>query len=148
MCDRLIPYRHPSAVVWLPGATQPINLLAFACALIGGPLIVALALFWAIIPLFALEYGFLPYVLLGTPVGLFMLSRGYDSLLEFALAGFAGNMFLFALWWVWNAIAGHGQAGLIFMLFLPSAVFAPLWSIAAACLYAKLQHYPVFSTLD
>lgn len=53
-----------------------IDPVAFFIALFGGPLVFTAATFWLLfIPVFALGFGAIPYLFLGTPILLFHLNR-------------------------------------------------------------------------
>jgi hypothetical protein len=56
---------------------QPLRIGAFAVAMIGGPLLVTACTFWYMfIPVIALFVGGIPYLVIGTPMALWMALTG------------------------------------------------------------------------
>jgi hypothetical protein len=57
--------------------TKPLHVGAFALAMIGGPILFTIVTIWAyFIPAFALLFGGLPYLFIGTPMALWMALTG------------------------------------------------------------------------
>jgi hypothetical protein len=55
----------------------PLNPVAFGIAMIGGPLLLTLCTFWmAFIPVYAVVFGGIPYLVIGTPMALWMALTG------------------------------------------------------------------------
>jgi hypothetical protein len=55
----------------------PLDIVAFIVAMIGGPVMVTMLTFWlALIPVYAVVIGGIPYLVIGTPMALWMALRG------------------------------------------------------------------------
>jgi hypothetical protein len=117
-----------------------IDPVAFFIALIGGPLVFTLATFWILfIPVFALVYGVVPYLVLGIPVLLFYLSRNParpSSLAGIGLLTLFSAAALLAL----GAVLTNNQNGLGFIAFYVGfgIFFAPAWAASFGWVYGKL----------
>lgn len=117
-----------------------IDPVAFFLALFGAPLSVAVVFFWALFPVFAVPLGAPFYLIIGTPLILFSLSRRPPKTGQFAAMAFVANFATPVLYWVYVATfhTGDGPEGaMIFFGF--GAVFAPLWGAAFAVIYRYLQ---------
>ncbi|MGC1494781.1 MAG: hypothetical protein WA790_03160 [Sulfitobacter sp.] len=117
-----------------------IDPVAFFLALIGGPILFTFATFWILfIPVFALGMGAAPYLIVGTPVLLFYLSRHPANPGDLAtLALFSLSCMSICLS-IGAVIIGEKQAlgGILFIL-LFGAIFAPAWAASFGWVYGKL----------
>lgn len=132
--------RRPLPIPRLSPTTRLVDPVAFFTALIGGPVLFTLATFWAIIPVFALAFGGLPYLLFGTPILLIYLARKKAS--PGAIAGLAFLTVATGIALLWalaplaadpeglRAMAGMGLFGL---------AFGPIWGLCFAGLYSLLE---------
>ena len=111
--------------------------VAFALALVLAPLLVALMFFWLLlIPVLAVIFGAVPYLVFGTPALLWMVTRLRPSLGRFALGGLVVHGLFLACLAAWGLLL-HDRAALdlfwFFALFgLPHAA---AWFAAFAALY-------------
>lgn len=124
----------------VPKPCYIIDPVAFFVALIGGPLLFTLATFWILfIPVFALGFGALPYLVIGTPVLLFHLGRNPAQ--PSALAGLALiTLFCLAICLLLGAIIiGNEPAfGSVLFILICGAIFAPAWAASFGWVYCKL----------
>lgn len=112
----------------------PIDGGAFIAALLTAPLLATLVLCWAIIPIIALVFGALPYLIIGTPTLLWMVQRWPPTFFRYALAGVLGNT-LWLLWgWLhdWRFMRGWDE---LLEIGITSSFFAALWAGLFAVLY-------------
>jgi hypothetical protein len=123
------------------GQRYSVNPTAFLAALILAPLVVTALSFWTVIGLFALAFGALPYLVIGTPVLLWAVGRIKPSFGEYAPLGFLGNGAMVAFILVVMALNGSLQYGAgaasVFAGF--GFVFAPLYAGAFGSLYAAFH---------
>lgn len=118
---------------------------AFVCALVGAPLVVAFFGFWLLlIPVFALYFGAIPYLVFGTPALLWFLKRRRPNPYEVAilalLCNTVGLLILFALASLIkqidtrDALTLYGGFG---------SLVAPVWGATFASLYVwfENEHY-------
>jgi hypothetical protein len=122
--------------------TLPFDPVAFAGALIGAPLLATLMSCFLIVPLFALFFGAPVYLILGTPVLLWMVGRFAPTIPRFALAGFIANLLLLlallaAENWVPATIELGFRDSYVFALF--GLLFGPFWAGTFAALYRKFN---------
>lgn len=118
-----------------------VNPIAFFFALVGAPLVVTLLSFWTVIGLFALPFGIIPYLAIGTPLLLWAVGRIKPNFSAYALLGFAGNVTLaLILWIVALADSGSGQTTDAILFFAGfGMIFAPLYAGAFGSLYATFH---------
>ncbi len=123
------------------GQRYSVNPIAFLAALILAPLVVTALSFWTVIGLFALAFGALPYLVIGTPVLLWAVGRIRPSFDEYASLGLLGNGAMVAFFLVVMALNGSLQrsAGLALPFAGFSFVFAPLYAGAFGSLYAAFH---------
>jgi hypothetical protein len=110
--------------------------VAFFLALLGGPALFTLLTCWLVIPVFALAFGVLPYLLIGTPLLLIYLRR--RPVTPRAISWLAFHAFVAA--WVIYAnmlyFAFPGGAASSALWVLPfGAIFAPCWGACFGMLY-------------
>lgn len=116
--------------------------VAFALALVGGPLLATVALCWLIIPIFAVVLGGPLYLLIGSPILLWMVGRYPPDPWRFALAGFAANLGLTILCAAADAwVYALREAGIpsAFGMTIWGLIFGPLWGAAFAHLYRRFN---------
>ncbi|MEJ8562845.1 hypothetical protein QTO30_17595 [Yoonia sp. GPGPB17] len=115
-----------------------VNPTAFVFALICAPLVVTLFSFWTIIGLFALPFGIIPYLVIGTPMLLWAVGRIKPGFKPYALLGLAGNVILAVIVGIMALADGNaGQANEAIVFFAGfGLIFAPLYGGAFGSLYA------------
>jgi hypothetical protein len=121
----------------------PLDPIAFVAALILAPLLFTLLTFWALlIPVGALLYGGIPYLVLGTPILLMMLLGGpctVNRMANAAMITIAGlyvglaSIAIFQPHFLWGLWA-------LFAVF--SLAFAAAWAATFAILYNRFYHHP------
>lgn len=110
--------------------------IAFVLALICAPVLVAVvgfAIFF--IPVFALVFGGPVYLIVGTPILLWMVTRFPPDAKVFACAGFLANCALIVGLGTWHALAGVEDPNELIGMALCGLIFAPLWGAVFARLY-------------
>jgi hypothetical protein len=119
---------------------QPLRIGAFAVAMIGGPLLVTACTFWYMfIPVIALIVGGIPYLVIGTPMALWMALTGPVTGARGAVWGGLTILFLTA-----GAILGASifattaEVPAILTVGGFSALFATLWAGTTGWLYSAL----------
>ena len=110
-----------------------VNPTAFFFALICAPLLVTALSFWTLIGLFALPFGIVPYLVIGTPILLWAAGHVRPNFRDYAKLGLAGNFIM-------------GLGGLVIadpdtiaLLFVFGLIFAPLYTGAFGSLYASFH---------
>lgn len=120
----------------------PFDAVAFAGALIGGPVLVTVVLCWMFIPIFALIFGGPVYLVIGTPVMLWMVRRFPPTARYFAVAALIANIALCTLilaadrWLPSFQAAGYGET---FAFAAWGVIFGPLWAGTFAPLYRRFN---------
>lgn len=122
------------------GARYIIDPVAFFVALIGAPLLFTLATFWVLfIPVGALYVGSLPYLVIGTPVLLYHLSRNPARPGDLASLSIAVCLVLGLAFIALAAVFGHSESATVaFYITLCAIIFAPCWAATFGWLYTKL----------
>ena len=124
----------------LPPRRYRVDPLAFFVALIGAPLLVTALTFWAyLIPVFALIFGAVPYLLLGTPALLVFLPRYGSGALKIALLAFCvmgAALAVVAL--LFAAFPANQDLQFILQLGSFGLIFAPLWGAAFGWIYGPM----------
>lgn len=115
--------------------------VAFALALILAPIFTGVLFFWALlIPVFAVAFGAVPYLIFGTPVLLWMVSRYPPEAKTFAVGGLLALAF-FALCILvlseLNAPLLPREPGFIAFLICWGIPFSMGWFAAFAILYRR-----------
>jgi len=102
---------------------------AFVAAVIGAPLLVTAATFWALgIPVFALLFGGPVYVALSIPVLLWDIPRHEPTIGRLATLGFVSAMgFVALLCMVWPFVDEHEWGFFVGLYAVMGAIFGPLW---------------------
>ncbi|KIC47939.1 hypothetical protein [Tateyamaria sp. ANG-S1] len=124
------------------GSRYAIDPVAFAIALLGAPVLIALVGFWALmIPVFAIFFGGPIYVVAGTPVLLIYLHYRPGDPMEIAGLAFLTDMALIALLAIHGAIIGSYDVFKELSAFAGiSAVMAPLWGAAFGWIYNRMRN--------
>lgn len=114
--------------------------MAFVLALIGAPILVAVFGFWLLlIPVFAVVFGGPVYLVFGTPVFLWMVTRYPPDARIYAFAGFLLQSFLIAVLVGYMEIADQWHLDEVFELSLFGLAFAPVWAAVFAKLYRGMH---------
>lgn len=121
----------------VPRVRYIIDPVAFFVALIGAPLVVAAAGFWAaFVPVIAVAFGGPVYLIVGLPVLLFWLSRrpaDSGEIAGLALASLAAGLAITAL--IGLALGSKDVTGVLAFFGGFGVVFAPLWGACFGWLY-------------
>lgn len=118
---------------------RPIHPWPFILAMIGGPLIVTLCLFWVfLIPVFALIAGGPFYIILGSPVLLIWLTRHAPDVDEISILALLTHASLFGSLWLILTLFNSRQAELAAFYAIAGLIFAPLWGAVTGWLYICL----------
>ncbi|MGJ8628858.1 MAG: hypothetical protein ACSHXB_18000 [Sulfitobacter sp.] len=122
------------------GPRYIIDPVAFFVALVGGPLIFTLGTFWImLIPVAALGFGAIPYLVIGTPVLLFHLSRHPAKPSQLALLALLTMFGLSICLSIGAFISQNNDTfGLVLFVLFFGAIFAPAWAACFGWLYGKL----------
>ncbi|MGL5011741.1 MAG: hypothetical protein ACRC6I_17840 [Paracoccaceae bacterium] len=123
----------------------PLDPVAFFIALISGPIIFTLLTFWIVfIPVFALVIGGIPYLVIGTPVLLWMALTGPVNGARSAIwagltnAGLTAGGVLGAL-----IVAKPEDAGFVAMFGAFCIGFGMAWAAAFGIIYRNITDEPV-----
>lgn len=148
MSEIMIKSEKPAIPVLLPSlhVRHSVKPWRFALALILAPIIVAILFFWAyFIPVAAVVFGGIPYLLFGGPVFWHLIHRGKKGKWPFALGGFVANaaFCILGVIWIFGAALLNGRVPVSFHDFEAflilyagfGSVHAIAWSIAFAILY-------------
>ena len=124
-----------------PSGVQPrysVNPIAFVGALILAPIWVTLLSFWTLIGLFALPFGAIPYLVIGTPILLWAVGRIKPSFKNYAQLGLLGDVVLLVAIALFFGLQGEADTGLGYAYFLGGfgLIFAPLYAGAFGWLYS------------
>ncbi|MEO1490823.1 MAG: hypothetical protein AAFV19_01560 [Pseudomonadota bacterium] len=129
-----------------------VDILTFACALILAPLATAAALFFLIVPLFAVPIGALPYLLFGGPAYWFTLRRLPDAkgcIGPLVRAGLFANLGTVPLLLLLAFADGYvPRVGEIASFLALGFLFAGLWSLVFGWIYRTFakKHMPHVAT--
>jgi hypothetical protein len=123
----------------MPARTEMLPILdpiAFAGALILAPPLVAALTFWLLlIPIVAVGFGAVPYLVFGTPVFLWMVTRYPVTSGNFALGGLLAHA-LFALSFaLWSQAQPYPNPEMVGFYALWGIPFSAAWGVAFAYLY-------------
>lgn len=117
----------------------PFDIVAFALALVLAPIAVTAVSFFLLIPIFALVFGGPVYLVVGSPVLLWMVGRYPPEVFRFALAGIGSIIVLMALMGSLHVIRPDLGADEFFAFLIFGAIFAPLWAGTFAPLYRRFN---------
>ncbi|PJI93033.1 hypothetical protein BC777_1900 [Yoonia maricola] len=114
---------------------------AFVAALICAPLAVTALTFWTVLGLFALPFGILPYLVIGTPLLLWAVGHIKPRFGAYALLGLAGNFIMAAVIGIVTLANGNiDQANEAIVFFAGfGMIFAPLYGGTFGSLYASFH---------
>lgn len=127
---------------------HPFDPAAFVAALVLAPVTVTLITCLTIIPIFALVLGGPVYLIVGTPVLLWMVGRYPPVFSTFAVAGILGMFALFALAGAYHAVLPDQGASELLAIYLWGMVFAPLWAGTFAPIYRRLNRMARLAALS
>lgn len=137
-----------SALLKIPEARSRVDFRVFVCALILAPILTGAALFFLVVPIFAVPFGAIPYLLFGAPaywLTLRSLDDPHACIGPLVLAGLTANvgsvLFFSLTTGLWT---GRGDMHALFALVMFGFVFAGLWSLVFAWIYRKFatRHLP------
>ncbi len=112
--------------------------VAFALALVLAPLLVALVFFWALlIPVLAVIFGAVPYLVFGTPVLLWMVTRYPPKAGPFAMGGLLAQVLFVIGLQTWGVLVDSNAPDLVLFFLIFGTAMAPLWFVAFALLYRR-----------
>ena len=112
-----------------------IDPIAFAAALVLAPATVTTMSFMLVIPLFALAFGALPYLIFGTPVFLWMVTRFPVRFSTFALGGLMAHVLFVVCYALYANASPDPDTYLLGFYALWGIPFAMLWGGAFALFY-------------
>ena len=118
---------------------HPFDPAAFVAALVLAPVTVTLITCLTIIPIFALVLGGPVYLIVGTPVLLWMVGRYPPVFSTFALAGLLGNFALIGLAGTYHLVRPDQGGSQLLSILLVGVIFAPLWAGTFAPIYRWLN---------
>lgn len=128
-------------------ATEPLPILdpiAFVGALILAPLLVAALFFWIIlIPVAAVFFGALPYLIFGGPVFLWMVTRYPPDFGTFAVGGLLAHALFVICLAAWQMNDSHSANELLGFMALWGLPFSLGWGGAFGMLYARFYRSPI-----
>jgi hypothetical protein len=102
------------------------------------PLAVTALFFWLVIPVFALFFGALPYLIFGTPLLMWMVTRFPMRAANFAIGGLAAQAVFVGAFWVKAVLQPDELAGMLNFMALWGVPFAVAWFVTFALLYRRL----------
>ncbi len=133
----------------LPAARKSAHVVdpvALIVGLIGGPLIVTAATFYAVIPVFALGMGGLLYLVAGFPAMLIWFARRPISSGGVATAAFLVNAGLSISVWAISLLFDAGDMAKIALFYLAfGSAFALTWGGVTGWIYVKLCN-PIYQS--
>ncbi|MEP4196868.1 MAG: hypothetical protein ABJL99_14670 [Aliishimia sp.] len=113
---------------------------AFFAALICAPLLVALLGFWLLlIPVFAIFFGGIPYLMIGTPVLLYYIPRHGAHAQKIGFLALKITTLGCAIFALITQLPPKGNIASMVFLTLFALLFATLWGHAFGWLYGKFQ---------
>jgi hypothetical protein len=121
-----------------PDILPTLDPVAFVLALVLAPLVVALLFCWALlIPVLAVIFGGVPYLVFGTPVLLWLATRVPLHAGRLALVGMGVQGLFLVCLAVWGRLAHPEAEGLVVFYGLFGLPMAALWFAAFAVLYRR-----------
>ncbi len=120
----------------------PFDIIAFAFALVLAPVAVTAVSFFLLIPIFALVLGGPVYLMVGTPVLLWMVGRYPPNAKVYATAGLAANIALCLFVVIADKLIPAAREAGIGNLLGSAAFglfFGPIWAGAFASLYRRFN---------
>jgi hypothetical protein len=137
-----------SLLLMIPKAQSRVDIGVFICALILAPILTGAALFFLVVPIFAVPTGAIPYLLCGTPA-YWLTLRGLDDpdgcvgpVVRAGLTANLGSIPFFAL--MMGIGTGRGDTAAFVSMVMLGFVFAALWSLVFGWIYRKFakRHLP------
>ncbi|MGL4234649.1 hypothetical protein [Tabrizicola sp.] len=117
--------------------------IAFAGALLLAPLLVAALFFWVLlVPVFAVPFGAVPYLVFGTPVLLWIVTRYPLNLGTFAMGGFLAYVLFILCFAIWQFAQPDRNREMLELYALFGIPFSAAWCAAFARIYRSF-HQPV-----
>jgi hypothetical protein len=121
--------------------------IAFVGALILAPFVIAGMFFWLLlIPVVALLLGAVPYLVFGSPVLLWMVTRYPLKKKTFAVGGLLAHFLFVICAALWQQVGDKGSPEMLAIFALWGVPFAAAWCAAFAGLYRRfyrdLAHFP------
>lgn len=120
-----------------PAPRVPVDPVALAIALVGGPVSVAIVLAWLLIPVAALAFGGPLYVMVGLPILLVYLGRASATSARIAGLALVANTTVCLA--AWLAFMGTHDSEIVLMYLCFGTVFAPLWGLVTGWIYFGLR---------
>lgn len=112
--------------------------IAFFGALVLAPILIALNFFWLLlIPVFALFFGTIPYLVFGTPVLLWMVTRYPLRFRTYAVAGLLAQAIFVFCFSFWESTRPSHSPEMAQFLALWGIPFSAAWCGTFARLYAR-----------
>lgn len=112
--------------------------IAFVGALILAPLLVAVLFFWLLlIPVVALAFGAVPYLLFATPVLAWMVTRYPVAQGLFAVGGLLAHFAFCICLAIWSNAQSVAQVEMTAFMALWGVPFSAAWCAAFASLYVR-----------
>ncbi|MGB1235172.1 MAG: hypothetical protein ACPG5U_05520 [Planktomarina sp.] len=135
----------------LPPIKDSVSPVAMTFAFLLAPVAVAAVGFWAIfIPVFALFFGYLPYLILGLPLILAFAGRINMTARAYAVLGLSGFTIAMLLWCLTHITVDYINGAstvrlpdLVPLYAIFGLVFAPLWAGTIPVLYNAFTKKPV-----
>ncbi len=117
------------------------DIIAFFAALIAAPLLVTALSFFLVVPVFALILGAPVYLIVGTPLLLWHLSRRPARVGDIACLAFAADLVLLILAFGLTQFAPRGtiDENIPYLLAF-GLIFAPIWGATFAYLYRAFMN--------
>jgi hypothetical protein len=118
----------------------PLHIGAFVLAMVGGPILFTVVTIWAyFIPAFALLFGGLPYLAIGTPMALWMALTGPVTVERSLQWSGLTILFLTAACILFVVVTGSSDDGpAVLAMGGISAVFGMAWAGTTGWLYAAM----------
>jgi hypothetical protein len=129
-----------------PALRHPVDPVAFIVALIGAPLLVAALGFWMLlIPVAAVLYGGIPYLLIGGPMLFLSLQRYEATTTTFEKIGYYAMTLTLVAFPVFGLVFGMTwiDIGSFNLYLVPFGyLFAPIWCQVFGNLYIRFRREP------
>ncbi|MFK7754780.1 MAG: hypothetical protein AB8B51_19815 [Sedimentitalea sp.] len=118
-----------------------IDPVAFAVAIIAGPVLVTLFTFWLVfVPVFALVMGGPIYLIIGVPVLMWDLSRNPASAERISLMALLAIAILCVGTWAYGALINDDSLMSISIFYgIFGGIFAPIWGYVTGKVYLRMR---------
>ena len=118
--------------------------IAFAGALVLAPLAFAAMTFWLmLVPVAAIYFGTVPYLIFGGPVFLWMVTRYPPAFGTFALGGLLAHALFILCFALWQGAQLPSQRSLLTIMTLWGLPFSLAWGGTFARLYQSFYRSPL-----